>query len=137
MKSKDVIPGHNATFFFSHDPLRSPKKTSERKTKDPATGKPDVIHFSDKDPLVTSLPTNGREPAAKTEPAAGVKPFAGVGVPRIPRATAAGAWDGETALEMTPSNSRHGSVAQGRTLVSIGVDSKGRARRTAASRICG
>ncbi|XP_019739154.1 mucin-13-like [Hippocampus comes] len=94
---------------------RSPKKTSKRKKKDPDTGKPDVIHFSDKDPLVTSLPTNGREPAAKTEPAAAVKPFVGAGVPRIPRATAAGAWDGETGLEMTPSNSRHGSVAQGRT----------------------
>ncbi|XP_051925388.1 mucin-13-like isoform X2 [Hippocampus zosterae] len=94
---------------------RSPKKTSKRKN-DPDTGKPDVIHFSDKHPLVTSRPTNGREPPAKTEPAAAVKPFAGVGAPRIPRATAASAWDGENGLEMTPSNSRHGSVAQGRTL---------------------
>ncbi|XP_077407646.1 mucin-13b [Vanacampus margaritifer] len=95
---------------------RSPKKTSPKKNKDSEDSrrKPDVIHFSDKDPLVTNLPTNQQESLVNIEPAMGVKPFPSGGIPRIPRATAASAWDSGTNMEMTSSNSRPGSEAQER-----------------------
>ncbi|XP_077359306.1 mucin-13-like [Festucalex cinctus] len=95
---------------------KSPKKTSKKKNKnsEDARRSPDVIHFSDKDPLVTSLPTNQQESLVNIEPAMGVKPFPSGGIPRIPRATAASTWDSGTNLEMTPSNSRPSSAAQER-----------------------
>ncbi|XP_057681150.1 mucin-13b isoform X4 [Corythoichthys intestinalis] len=95
--------------------VKSPKKTSKR-SKGLDARNTNMINVSDRDPLVTSLPTNHRDPPVKKEPAMGVKPFPNGGVPKIPRATAASAWDSGTNLEMTPSNSRQNLVNSGRSV---------------------
>ncbi|XP_061160598.1 mucin-13b isoform X1 [Syngnathus typhle] len=89
-------------------------KSSKKTKKDLETRSLDVIHFTDKEPLVTSLPTNQQGSLGKPAPVPGVKPFPSGAVPRIPRATAASRWDSGINLEMTPSNSRPSSVAHER-----------------------
>ncbi|XP_061612752.1 mucin-13b [Phyllopteryx taeniolatus] len=93
--------------------VKSPKKT--KKNKGLNSKNHDVSRFSDKDPLVMSLPTNQRDPPIKPDPTMGVKPFPSGGMPRIPRATTSSAWDNGTNLEMTASNSRQNLVAGGRS----------------------
>ncbi|XP_037134653.1 proteoglycan 4-like [Syngnathus acus] len=90
-------------------------KISKKTKKDLETRSHDVIHFTDKEPLVTSLPTNQQGSLGKSTPIPGVKPFPSGAVPRIPRATAASHWDSGINLEMTPSNSRPSSVAHERS----------------------
>ncbi|XP_068505514.1 mucin-13 isoform X2 [Syngnathus scovelli] len=89
-------------------------KISKKTKKDLETTSPDVIHFTDKAPLVTSLPSNQQGSQVKPTPVPGVKPFPSGAVPRIPRATAARHWDNGINLEMTPSNSRPSSAAHDR-----------------------
>ncbi|XP_077481805.1 mucin-13b isoform X2 [Stigmatopora argus] len=94
--------------------VRTPKKSSKTSKH---TENTNMINVSDQDPLVTSQPTNHQDPSVKSEPAKGVKPFPNGGVPKIPRATAASAWDNNTNLEMTPSNSRQNLVNGGRRVL--------------------
>ncbi|XP_077595670.1 uncharacterized protein LOC144211966 [Stigmatopora nigra] len=94
--------------------VRTPKKTSKSSKN---TKNTKMINGSDQDPLVTSLPTNHQVPSVKKELAKGVKPFPNGGVPKIPRATAASAWDNSTNLEMTPSNSHQNLVNGGRRVL--------------------
>lgn len=85
-------------------------KSSRRRHED---GEDAYVGQSVKAPLANSL-----EPPAKENPSKGLAALANAGVPRLPRATAANAWNSRTNLELTPSNSRQNLISAGRNSVS-------------------